>query len=76
MNPLDISTDWAERTLRSMDNYLAGAESMGQSERERQSFIIVEAKEDAASVTKTTHSYLSPGFIVEHRNPQKLFIIR
>lgn len=28
---LDISTDWARRTLQSMDNYLAGAESMGQS---------------------------------------------
>lgn len=37
---LDISTDWAVRTLQSMDNYLVGAESMGQSERGRESFII------------------------------------
>lgn len=34
---LDISMGWALRTLQSMDNYLVGAESMGQSERERES---------------------------------------
>ncbi len=55
---LDICTDWALRTLQSMDNYFVGAESMGQSERGRESFIILEAKEDTvvveASVTKTT----------------------
>lgn len=47
---LDISTDWALRTLQSTDNYLVGAESMGQSESGSESFIILEAEEDAAAL--------------------------
>lgn len=46
-----------------MDNYLVGAECMGQSESRRESSVILEAAEDAelveASGTKATHIYLA-----------------
>ena len=54
---------------------------MGQSERGRESFIILEAEEDGAaaveaSVTKTTHIYLLSGFICAAQKPRNPFVIR
>lgn len=73
---LDISKYWVLRTLQSMGNYLVGAESMGQSARGRESFIILEAKEDTvvveASVNADIHIYLLCGFISGAQNPETL----
>lgn len=67
----DISTDRALRTLQSIDNYLVEAESMGQSEKGRESFIIRGAKEDTAVVkasVSTTHTFIMSGFICAPHN--------